>query len=53
MVLSVEAVIFGYPGCAPLLRDAAFAVDEGEILCVLGPNGVGKTTLLRCLLAAQ
>ena len=53
MVLSVEAVVFGYPGCAPLLHDVAFAVGEGEILCLLGPNGVGKTTLLRCLLGAQ
>jgi iron complex transport system ATP-binding protein len=53
MVLSVEAVVFGYPGCVPLLRDVAFTVGEGEILCLLGPNGVGKTTLLRCLLGAQ
>ena len=53
MVLSVEAVVFGYPGCARLLHDVSFAVDEGDILCLLGPNGAGKTTLLRCILGAQ
>jgi iron complex transport system ATP-binding protein len=32
-----------------LLRDAAFAVQPGELWCLIGPNGVGKTTLLHAL----
>jgi heme exporter protein A len=32
-----------------LFRDVAFRVDSGEWLAVRGPNGCGKTTLLRCV----
>ena len=34
-------------GTAPVLRDVAFAVAAGETVAVLGPSGIGKTTLLR------
>lgn len=34
---------------APLLRDISFDVAAGEIVCVLGPSGTGKTTLLRII----
>ncbi len=30
------------------LRDVSFAIDSGELFCLLGPSGCGKTTLLRC-----
>jgi zinc transport system ATP-binding protein len=33
-----------------LLEDVSFALPAGELCAVLGPNGGGKTTLLRCLL---
>lgn len=33
-----------------LCRDVALTLHAGEILCLLGPNGVGKTTLFRTLL---
>lgn len=32
-----------------LLRDLSFSVRRGEFIAILGPNGVGKTTLLRAL----
>lgn len=32
-----------------LFRRISFSVEEGEVLCILGPNGIGKTTLLHCL----
>lgn len=34
-------------GPAPVLRDVAFDVSEGEVLAILGPSGIGKSTLLR------
>jgi branched-chain amino acid transport system ATP-binding protein len=36
-------------GPVEVLRDVAVAVDEGEIVAVLGGNGAGKTTLLRTI----
>jgi ABC-type transport system involved in cytochrome c biogenesis ATPase subunit len=32
-----------------LLRGVSFEVNAGELLQVMGPNGVGKTSLLRCV----
>ena len=32
-----------------IINDISFTIEKGEILSVLGPSGVGKTTLMRCL----
>jgi ABC-type Fe3+/spermidine/putrescine transport system ATPase subunit len=45
-LLAVTAVSKSYPGLA-VLKEASFAVEPGEIICLLGPSGCGKTTLLR------
>jgi urea transport system ATP-binding protein len=45
-----------YYGGSHILRDVSFAARVGEVTCLLGRNGVGKSTLLKCLigqLAAQ
>lgn len=34
---------------APALADVSFSVDEGEVFCLLGASGCGKTSTLRCL----
>jgi ATPase subunit of ABC transporter with duplicated ATPase domains len=33
----------------PLFRDLDMMVEVGERIAIIGPNGIGKTTLLRCL----
>lgn len=33
----------------PIFKDVSFSASEGEVIGVLGNNGVGKTTLMRCL----
>lgn len=33
-----------------IVKNISFSLDSGEVLCLLGPNGVGKTTLFKSLL---
>ena len=49
MILDVRSLSFGFPG-RTIGRDISFSLAEGEAMCVLGPNGGGKTTLFRTLL---
>lgn len=48
MTLSVNNITFSYPK-HEVLRNISFATKKGEMVCILGPNGTGKTTLLKCL----
>ena len=50
-MIDVEHVQFHYRKEAPILKDVSFKLQKGESLCILGPNGTGKTTLFRCLLS--
>jgi len=47
-MLDVTHLSAGY-GAATVLEDVSIAVDEGKLVVVTGPNGHGKTTLLRVL----
>ena len=49
MSIEVKHLSFSY-GKRQVLRDVTFSVDRGRLLSVLGPNGVGKSTLFRCIL---
>jgi ATP-binding cassette subfamily C protein len=48
--VKVEGVVAGAPGGKEaILRGVTFGVTPGEVLCVVGPSGAGKTTLARVL----
>ena len=52
MTLSVRDLTFAYKK-TPVLSGVSFDAESGELLAILGPNGVGKTTLFRCILGEQ
>ncbi|MEG1524921.1 MAG: amino acid ABC transporter ATP-binding protein [Clostridia bacterium] len=36
-----------------VLNDVSFSVEEGQVVAVIGPSGMGKSTLLRCLIGLE
>jgi len=47
-LFDVRNVSFSYDG-EEIFSDISFSIDKGDVLCILGPNGTGKTTLIKCL----
>jgi ATPase subunit of ABC transporter with duplicated ATPase domains len=48
--VGVEGVSFHYPHSkVEVLKDITFNVEAGERIAIIGPNGIGKTTLMRLL----
>ena len=50
MILEIKNGCFGYPKQDIILPDINLSLEEGHILAILGPNGIGKTTLLKCII---
>ena len=48
-VMNVEGLSFGYDPGAPLIRDFGLNIGARDRVFVIGPNGKGKTTLLKLL----
>jgi urea transport system ATP-binding protein len=48
-LLEVQELRAGY-GATPILQGVEFSLNKGEIVAIIGRNGVGKTTLMKCLI---
>ena len=48
-LLEVNDLAFSY-GDKPVFEHVSFTVDPGQVFCLVGPNGCGKTTLEHCVL---
>jgi iron complex transport system ATP-binding protein len=51
-ILEVRGLGFAY-GDRVILRGVDFSLEKGELVGILGPNGVGKSTLFRCILGLE
>ena len=49
VILEVKNGSFSY-GQREILRNVSFCLEKQKIMTILGPNGVGKTTLLKCIM---
>ena len=56
IILSAEGLSVGYHKSGkelPVLDNLRFDLKKGELVCLMGPNGVGKSTLIKTLSRAQ
>jgi iron complex transport system ATP-binding protein len=49
VLLEITDLYGGY-GAEDIIKGVSFTADEGEVLCLVGPNGCGKSTLFRLIL---
>jgi NitT/TauT family transport system ATP-binding protein len=49
VAVKLQVIDVGKTYQIPVIRQVSFKVEEGEFVCILGPNGCGKTTLLRII----
>ncbi|MGN0177490.1 MAG: ABC transporter ATP-binding protein [Methanobrevibacter sp.] len=47
-IYEVKNISFSYDE-REIFADISFSIEKGDVLCILGPNGTGKTTLIKCL----
>ena len=47
-MMEVKNLCYHYKGCPEVLKDVSFELEPGRFLAILGNNGVGKSTLLKC-----
>ena len=50
MNMEIVSGSFSYRHGEPILTDVSLSAETGQVVAILGPNGVGKTTLVKCLL---
>jgi iron complex transport system ATP-binding protein len=48
-ILDIKNAEFSYNGKKSIFRNVNISVNRGDVLCILGPNGTGKSTLIKCM----
>ena len=48
-MMEIKNLCYRYKGSPEVLKDVSFTIEPGKFLAILGNNGVGKSTLLKCL----
>ena len=49
-IIELRGISFGYNAQTPVIRDISLDIHQGDYLGIIGPNGGGKTTLLKLML---
>ena len=47
-MMEIKNISYRYKGGPKVLKDISFNIEPGQFLAILGNNGVGKSTLLKC-----
>ena len=49
MDIRFDGVCYGYDPESPVLHDLNYELNGGGMVCIIGPNGVGKSTMIKCI----
>ena len=47
--IELDNVTFGYNPDRPIIKNISLTIDKPGLYCIIGPNGVGKSTLIKCI----
>ena len=48
-IFGIHHAEFSYNGKERIFKDVNLSIEKGDVLCILGPNGTGKSTLIKCM----
>ena len=48
-IFEINDAEFSYNGSGHIFKDVNLSLENGDVMCILGPNGTGKSTLIKCM----